>query len=172
LNRQLAPGAVVTVVRIPPPWYAVRFLVVRGFRKAVPQYQAVPGLERKLFTIAADGRFGGIYEWEDRSRAEAWFNDAWHARVRDRWGADGDVRFIVVTRALGELDPRVAEGRMVAAIAPGSLDSYERAVGLRHATEGEGLVVSSWQSRDAADAFFAGRAGVEWYDAPIAIANR
>jgi hypothetical protein len=169
--RELSPGAVVTVVRIPPPWYAARFLVVSGFRKAVPQYRAVPGLERKQFTVATDGRFGGIYQWKDRGSAEGWFSPEWHERVRQRWGAEGEVRFIAVTRTLDGPAPPVEEGAMVAAIVPGELAAYLRARGLRQATEGEGKVVSVWHTRAAAEAFFAGEQGIEWYDAPVAIAN-
>jgi hypothetical protein len=169
--RELPAGAVVTVSRIPPPWYAARFLIVRGFRRAVPEYQAVPGLERKHFTIAADGRFGGIYRWRDRASAKAWFGPKWHEGVRRRWGADGDLRFIDAVRTLDGPAPPVEEGSMVGAIAPGSLEAYRGASGLRMATEGQGQVVSLWRSRADAEGFFAGQGDVEWFDAPIALTN-
>ncbi len=87
-----APGpAAVAVVRVPPPWYARDFLIRRRFVQAVGDYEQVPGLVRKYFTIAEDRRFGGIYLWRSRSDADVFYGPAWHRRVRDRYGVDADL---------------------------------------------------------------------------------
>ena len=87
-------SAVVAVVEVPRPWYAPRFVVVSKMRDTVPQYERLPGLTYKAFTLTADGgRFGGIYLWADRAQAEAWFSPAWFARVEKERGAKGEVRF-------------------------------------------------------------------------------
>jgi heme-degrading monooxygenase HmoA len=92
--------AVIAIVRIPIPWWAPRFLVRRRFAQAVPEYARAPGLLRKAFTISDDGRFGGVYTWRSRRHAEAWFDAAWHARVRSRYGVDADLLLLEVTSDL------------------------------------------------------------------------
>ena len=92
-----APNPVVTVVQVPKPWYIPAFTLRSAFARAVPEYERLPGLDYKIFTLSEDGaRFGGIYLWSDRAAAERWFSPAWHARVRERYGAAGEVRFYVV----------------------------------------------------------------------------
>jgi heme-degrading monooxygenase HmoA len=84
---------VVVVVKVASPWYAPDFLIVRKMRAALPQYQAIPGLSFKIFTIAQPGgEFGGVYLWRDRVAAEAWFSSAWYARVRKERGVEPEVR--------------------------------------------------------------------------------
>jgi len=86
--------AVVVVVKVPTPWYAPRALVVGKMRETIPQYEKLPGLVYKAFSLArADGQFGGIYLWQDRASAEAWFSPAWFARVDKERGAKGEVRY-------------------------------------------------------------------------------
>jgi len=86
------PGShALAIVRIPAPWYAPRFVIARRFRDAVPDYEHLPGLVAKAFTIDDDRRFGGIYVWSDRTAATAYYSPAWRAGVRDRRGHDPDV---------------------------------------------------------------------------------
>jgi hypothetical protein len=163
------PGAVITVVNIATPWYATRGIITGKFRELVPEYRAIPALERKQFSFAASGAYGGIYVWRESAAAAAWFGPAWHERVRKQRGHDGDVRFIPIARALdGPVQAQAFEGPMVVAIALGSLDSYASAPGLRSAYEGDGLVVSMWQSKAAADAVVR---DAEWFDTPVGIVN-
>lgn len=54
-------------------------------------YINVPGLRRKYF-LSGDGLGGGVYEWDCRARAEAFYDDAWYATMRERTGAVPDVR--------------------------------------------------------------------------------
>ena len=96
-----ADAPVVTIVRVPKPWYAPRFLVASKMRDSIPEYDKLPGLNFKIYTIAqADGRYGGIYLWRDRSSAAAWFTPAWFARVEQERGAPGEVRFFSVLRVI------------------------------------------------------------------------
>jgi heme-degrading monooxygenase HmoA len=62
-------------------------------RDTVPQYEKLPGLAYKMFSLSpADGTFGGLYFWRSRADAQAWFNPAWFERVEKERGAKGDVR--------------------------------------------------------------------------------
>ena len=77
--------SVVTLVEIPTPPGITRERLNAEFAAAVPQYQKVPGLLRKHF-IATASTFGGVYVWKDDASAKAWFNAAWHERVRKTYG--------------------------------------------------------------------------------------
>jgi len=82
--------AVATMVDIPVPAGLGRDRVLAGFQAALPQYQRIPGLLRKHFTIhqeaGASAQFGGVYIWKDAASAKAWFTDAWQLRARDTYG--------------------------------------------------------------------------------------
>lgn len=92
---------VVTIVRVPKPWYAPSFLVASKMRDSIPEYDKLPGLSYKIYTIGqTDGRYGGVYLWKDRKSAEAWFNPAWFARVEKERGAPGEVRYFNVLKVV------------------------------------------------------------------------
>ncbi|MFT3837221.1 MAG: hypothetical protein QM723_09525 [Myxococcaceae bacterium] len=82
------------IVRIQPPWYAPRFLIRKKFVEAVPEYEAYEKLESKYFSIAADGRYGGLYLWATRGDAEAHFDEKWRRGVRERRGVEADVELV------------------------------------------------------------------------------
>ena len=84
-------GEVIRIVRITPPAGTPRSAILAGFEQAAPTYAATPGLVHKWFSIAEDGRFGGVYVFADKAKADAWFSPAWRARVRATYGADADV---------------------------------------------------------------------------------
>ena len=86
------PRRVVAIVKVPTPWYAPRFFVRWRFEAAIPRYAEIPGLERKFFTIADTGELGGIYLWQDREAADAFFDAAWHRDIETRYGAPASLR--------------------------------------------------------------------------------
>jgi len=88
---EVGPEAVARIVRITPPPGVAKTVILAGFDKAVPSYEKTPGLIHKWFSIAEDGRFGGIYLFRNAAAADAWFGPAWHARVKATYGVDGDV---------------------------------------------------------------------------------
>jgi len=86
-------GAVAVVVNIALPPGFSREKAVAAMQKTVPQYQALPGLVRKYFTLSDDGKFGGIYLWKSRAEAQAWFSDAWRAKAIATYGASPEVAY-------------------------------------------------------------------------------
>jgi heme-degrading monooxygenase HmoA len=99
-----ASNAVVAIVKVPKPWYAPKSLVVSKMQATVAQYEQLPGLHYKMFTLTqADAQFGGIYLWKDLGSAQNWFNPSWHERVEKERGYKADVRFfqapVVVSNA-------------------------------------------------------------------------
>jgi hypothetical protein len=85
---------VVSIVTVPKPWYAPRALITSKMRDTQPQYEAIAGLQYKIYTFRqADSQFGGVYLWKDSAAAQAWFKPAWFERVRQQRGVDGVVRY-------------------------------------------------------------------------------
>ena len=82
---------VVTLVEIPILAGVTTDLLREGFLQAEADYRAVPGLLRKHFIVSESGTFGGVYLWDAASSADAWFDDAWHARVVERYGAPASI---------------------------------------------------------------------------------
>lgn len=54
--------------------------------EAGPAYVAIPGLRRKYF-LSGDGLAGGVYEWERREQAEAFYDEAWYVQMTARSGS-------------------------------------------------------------------------------------
>jgi hypothetical protein len=51
-------------------------------------YSGIPGLIRKYYGIAPDGgSLVGIYLWENRAAADAFYTADWVAMVKKRWAA-------------------------------------------------------------------------------------
>ncbi|MGD9739362.1 MAG: hypothetical protein AB7O56_00840 [Bauldia sp.] len=58
------------------------------FIAVAERYFRVPGLMRKYFGFAEDGRsVVGVYLWRSRAEADAFFSPDWLAGVTTRWGA-------------------------------------------------------------------------------------
>ena len=84
---------VVVIVRIPTPRFAPKWLVRRKMRETISLYRSIPGLAYKIFTIESQsGDFGGVYYWNSRAEADAWFNDDWFDRVHRERGSEPSVR--------------------------------------------------------------------------------
>jgi hypothetical protein len=152
----LAPP-VVTIVRVPKPWYAPQMLVVSKMRDSMAEYAKIPGLTYKVYTLAqADKRYGGIYLWQSRQSAEAWFNPNWFARVEKERGAPGEVRTFEALKALDhtpggtpvdERSAAVAALITVPAVAGADADAaMERVATLRSTlgTAASGLLREMW----------------------------
>ncbi len=77
--------------------------VTAGFERSAPSYQNVPGLIAKRFLVSDDGgTVGGVYHWERRADAEAFYDDEWSARIVAKYGAAPTVEYfqspVAVTR--------------------------------------------------------------------------
>lgn len=90
LAESAPPARVATLVVVKTPPGISRAQIEGGFKQAVPTYQRVPGLIRKYFTVNTTG-FGGMYLWESRAAAEAWYSPAWAAQCKARYGSACEV---------------------------------------------------------------------------------
>jgi hypothetical protein len=58
------------------------------FDQVAGNYLEVPGLIRKYFGFSDDAsEVIGIYLWESKDAADAFYSDEWMAGVTERWGA-------------------------------------------------------------------------------------
>ena len=51
------------------------------------------GLIRKQFIYAEDGWAGGVYLWQSRADAEAFYSGPWLQGIRERYGMDPEIRY-------------------------------------------------------------------------------
>lgn len=79
------------------------------FEQTAPRYQGLPGLVRKYYLRAEDGRTaGGVYLWETRAHAEQIYNAEWRERVTKLYGNAPQVTYfdtpVIVDNQTGTID--------------------------------------------------------------------
>src|SRR5262245_21920748 len=94
----------------------------RRFEGSAPKYQNLPGLVRKYYVVAEDGRrAGGVYLWESRQAAEAVYSGEWRERVTALYGGAPTITWfetpVIVDNAAGGTiySEGAASGRATAA---------------------------------------------------------
>ena len=75
----------IAIVQIPLPGQKSKDQAIMGGMKTTAQYLGMPGLIRKDY-LSSDEGGGGVYLWESREAAEAWYNDDWWVMMQDRYG--------------------------------------------------------------------------------------
>ena len=59
-----------------------------------PKYEGLDGLIRKYYMLGEDGdRASGLYLWESKEKAEAWYNDEWMQYMTEAWGEAPKINF-------------------------------------------------------------------------------
>lgn len=62
---------------------------IKKMAATTPKYEGLAGLTRKYYVMNDDGnQAGGIYLWETREHAEAWYNDDWKKYMTEAWGEE------------------------------------------------------------------------------------
>ena len=111
--------AVVVKISIPPG--IDRAQIEAGMSKTVPLYQNLPGLIRKYFIISDDQKLGGIYLWQNRKTAEAWYSEDWRAQVMKKFGSPAELTYFDVPIAIEAIKPqKIASEQPSAGAAPSS----------------------------------------------------
>ena len=82
----------IALVRFPAPSGLSGARLRAVLDDAVPRYQDLPGLHRKYF-LGNEVHGGGVYEWESRAAAEAFYNHTWRERLGTVYGAVPEVEF-------------------------------------------------------------------------------
>jgi hypothetical protein len=65
------------------------------FAGTAPKYLNLPGLLRKNYFLSEDGmRAGGIYVWESKQRAEAFYSPEWKKFVEGKYGCPPAIEYV------------------------------------------------------------------------------
>jgi len=97
---------VINSIRLPEPISVAEARAL--FLQTAPQYQQLPGLIRKVYTLSEDGAIvGGVYLWRSREAADALYTPQWKARVAEHYGASPTLVYlespVVVDNVSGEV---------------------------------------------------------------------
>ena len=80
-------NTITTVVQFRLPQPISLEEATRRFESSAPKYRNLPGLIRKYYLRAEDGRTaGGVYLWESRAAAEQVYSGEWRERVTKLYG--------------------------------------------------------------------------------------
>jgi hypothetical protein len=67
------------------------------FHSIAPGFQTAAGLLSKHFICAPDGETaGGVYQWESREAAEAFYSGPWLKGIVERYGMEPEISFFDV----------------------------------------------------------------------------
>ena len=77
---------ITTIVQFTLPQPMTRDEARKVFQSTAPKYRGLPGLVRKYYIVADDGRTaGGVYLWNSRADAQAVYTDEWRAFVTGKY---------------------------------------------------------------------------------------
>jgi hypothetical protein len=83
------------------------------YQGTAPKYQGLPGLVRKYYLYGEEGEVGGVYLWESREQAEAFYDADWKKYIADRYGAEPKIQYfespVIVDNAHSEVIVDAAE---------------------------------------------------------------
>lgn len=69
--------------------------VRRAAARGAQRYVNLPGLMRKNYFLSEDGlRAGGIYVWESRARAEAFYTSEWKQFFTEQYGVPPEIVYL------------------------------------------------------------------------------
>ena len=86
------------------------------FQSTAPRYLGMAGLVRKYYLFDPEsGKGGGCYLFENRAAAEAIFNDAWRALIKDKYGAEPDIQYFETPVVVDNVSDEIVGGAAAAA---------------------------------------------------------
>ncbi len=114
LRRDRGRRVIVAIVTFRLPERRSLEEMTRVFESTAPKYLNLRGLMRKNYFVSEDRlRAGGIYVWESRAHAEAFYSPDWRQFVTGKYGAAPEIVYldspIMVDNARGEILPAARE---------------------------------------------------------------
>lgn len=74
---------------------AERTALEKKMLATAPKYEKLDGLIRKYYVMSEDGQSaGGVYLWESKAKAQAWFTADWTKYMTDAWGKEPVVEYL------------------------------------------------------------------------------
>ena len=85
---------ITVIVNFPAPEGATVESMRDAFASTTPRYEKLPGLIRKYYLFDADASVGGgVYLWQHRAQAEAFYNAEWRERLAQKYGVSPKITF-------------------------------------------------------------------------------
>ena len=104
---------ITAIVRFNIPKETTLAQATDAYRGTAPKYQGLPGLVRKYYLFGEECEVGGVYLWESREQAEAFYNADWKKFIADRYGAEPKIQYfespVIVDNAVSEVIVDAAE---------------------------------------------------------------
>jgi len=66
------------------------------YAKIAPGFREVPGLISKHFIWNETGYAGGVYQWQSRQAAEAFYSGPWRQGIVERYGVEPQIEYFEV----------------------------------------------------------------------------
>lgn len=110
----LEASMITVIVNFPAPKDATLQSITEAFRSSTPRYEGLSGLIRKYYLFDPEtGVGGGVYLWENRAQAEAFYNEAWRNRLAEKYGVPPKISFfespVIIDNALSKVTVEAAE---------------------------------------------------------------
>ncbi len=164
----------VTITKVKRPWYAFRGAVIKKFIQSMPEYAAIPGLLFKAYAFTAHAPyFGGVYLWEDKVRAQNWFNPDWFTRVMKTYKKPGIVLYYKVNGVQTLQTLNKTQGNYYTSVSIGNHTMSNNTQGLLRIYQieneaGESGYICLWATEKAAKTYFkTAQVQPEYFDTPV-----
>ena len=96
----------IAIVQIPTGRKRSKDEAIEGGKASAPMYLGMQGLIRKYYLNGDEGG-GGVYLWESKAAADAWYNDDWWPMMEKRFGVRPTLTYydnhVIVDNAGNEL---------------------------------------------------------------------
>ena len=86
------------------------------FQSTAPRYRGMTGLMRKYYLFDPEtGTGGGCYLFETRAAAEAVFDDAWRALIKEKYGTEPGIQYFETPVVVDNVSNEIVGGATAAA---------------------------------------------------------
>jgi heme-degrading monooxygenase HmoA len=167
-------GQTLAITYVKRPWYAGRKFIIQKMKASFGQYQSIPGLEEKFYTLQQSAStLGGIYHWNSRSQAEAWFNENWFQQTAKKYGQTGIVDYYIIKTELRSKADLMMEGNYIAVLSKTATPPATNTPGLLRLitlenNESTAFVLTIWENKTTAQlAFGSSLKAMKVFDTPL-----
>jgi hypothetical protein len=87
---------ITAIVRYPLPPSIDREACRAHYAAIAPGFQEVRGLISKHFIWSEQGYAGGVYQWESKEAAQAFYSGPWRKGIVERYGAEPEIEYFEV----------------------------------------------------------------------------
>jgi len=99
---------ITAVVQFQLPENANSESIKADFVHIAPMFQPIPGLIRKYFLLSEDCKTGGgVYLWESRQQAEAFYNPSFSEAIAEKFGSIPSITYFETPAVVDNLSQAI-----------------------------------------------------------------